>query len=84
MGNSAITLGAFINRFENNKGEEINGFLVKNPIYVGLDHRMFKFLRVNAGATFLEDQNANSGNKILVRPFLGLSAKIDLTIGLGK
>lgn len=82
--NSAVTLGVMLNPFENEAGETINGFLVKTPIYLGLDHRLFKFIRVNAGATFLEDPKSNSGNKILVRPFLGLSAKIDLTIGLGK
>jgi len=84
MGNSAITFGILIDDFENNKGERINGFLVKTPIYLGLDHRLFKFLRVNAGITLLEDGNSTQGNKILVRPFLGLSAKIDLNIGLGQ
>ncbi len=73
-----------IDDFENNKGEKINGFLIKTPIYLGLDHRLFKFLRINAGATLLEDGNSTQGNKILVRPFLGLCAKIDLNIGLGQ
>ncbi|MBC8111017.1 MAG: hypothetical protein H7Y04_08160, partial [Verrucomicrobia bacterium] len=45
----------------------------------------FNFLRLNAGATLLKNTSPNfSGNQIYVRPFVGLSAEINLWMGLKK
>jgi antitoxin component of MazEF toxin-antitoxin module len=90
LGNTSLTLGFFWENFEDENGNEVTGFLVNRPVYLGLDHKLFKFIRINAGATFLEGvqvptmPNMNEGRNVLVRPYLGLSARIDLSIGLGK
>ncbi len=90
LSNSSVTIGFFLENFEDNDGNAVKGFLVDRPIYLGLDHKLFKFIRVNAGATFLESVKpsgmpdvADSRN-VMVRPYVGLSARIDLSIGLGK
>lgn len=91
LSNSSVTLGFFLDNFEDEKGNEVTGFLVNRPLYVGLDHKLFKFIHLNAGAAFLEGTEINSTNpdvmedtKVMVRPFVGLSARINLNVGLGK
>lgn len=86
LSNTSLTLGVFLDNFEDANQNEITGFLVDRPFYLGLDHKLFKFIRVNAGAAFLEEQNrdTSASKSILIRPFIGLSARIDLSIGLGK
>lgn len=88
LGNTSVTMGVFLQNFEDERGREVTGFLVDRPIYLGLDHKLFKFVRVNAGAAFLEGQKIGDGggtaSEIMVRPYVGLSARIDLSIGLGK
>ena len=78
--NTSISAGVFVTNFTNVAGEEISGPLVKRPTYVGLGYKMFKFIRLNAGATFTERINASSGlelKDINVRPFVGISAEFN-------
>lgn len=90
--NSSVILGAFLQDFENVQGDEITGFLIDQPMYLGLDYKLFEFIRFNAGAAILEQQSTSinplgersSERDILIKPFIGLSARIDLAIGLGK
>lgn len=90
--NSSLTVGAFFDNFENENGTKISGVIVNRPIYAGLDYKLFQFVRFNAGATFLEsrpeDSNNNTitdeENSIFIRPFIGLSAKIDLSLTFGR
>lgn len=90
--NASITMGAFLKNFEDENGNTISGVIVDRPVYLGLDYKLFEFIRFNAGAAFLEKtESANSGNAeptgntlTLIRPFVGLSARIDLTVGFGK
>ena len=90
LSNTSVTLGVFLENFEDEDGNKVTGFLVDRPIYLGLDHKLFKFIRVNAGASFLEGTKVSGvpdvGNSttVMVRPYIGLSARIDLSIGLGK
>jgi len=84
--NTSISAGVFVTNFTNVAGEEISGPLVKRPTYVGLGYKMFKFIRLNAGATFTERINASSGlelKDINVRPFVGISAEINLSVSFG-
>jgi len=47
---------------------------------------------INAGSAFLEGSNYSTSNnpdlvkntKVMVRPYVGLSARINLSVGLGK
>ncbi|HKK73888.1 MAG TPA: hypothetical protein VJ953_02345 [Saprospiraceae bacterium] len=85
--NTAITAGFFLNNFEDEEGNAISGLIVDRPLYFGLDHKLFKFVHLNLGGTLLENETANgtgSSREVLIRPFIGLSARIDLTLGLGK
>ncbi len=92
MRNSSITVGAFLDNFEDENGIEVSGFLVNRPIYLGLDYKLFEFVRFNAGATFLEKtENVMTGTNtfteqktVFIRPFIGLSARIDLSLSFGK
>lgn len=89
--NASLTLGIFTKNF-NNVGDRgtITGPIVKRPIYLGLDYKLFHFIRFNAGATALEEESESTGtvsgieNRVFFRPFVGLSAKINLSIGLDK
>lgn len=84
--NTSLSAGVFVTNFTNVAGEEISGPLVKRPTYVGLGYKMFKFIRLNAGATFTEKINASSGlelKDINVRPFVGISAEFNLSVSFG-
>ena len=90
--NASITLGIFTKNFDEvgDRTKSITGPIVKRPIYLGLDYKLFQFIRFNVGATALEEQSENTGtvsgieNRVFFRPFVGLSAKINLSIGLDK
>jgi hypothetical protein len=51
------------------------------PVYGALGYRAFRFIRVNAGVTVLEDIAAS---KIQVYPFVGISAELNLSLSLAK
>ncbi len=90
--NSSVVIGAFLDNFEDDEGDKISGLVVGRPFYLGLDYKLFEFVRFNAGAAFLEEtetvrngeQGFDTNKKALVRPFVGLSARIDLSVRLGK
>lgn len=89
--NTSLTLGAFLQNFEDVDGHEVTGFIVNRPLYLGLDFKLFQFIRFNAGAALLETNETTvengvekNSNTVFVRPFVGLSAKVDLSLGLGK
>jgi len=89
--NASVTLGVFAKNFEDvgDRGT-ITGPIVKRPIYLGLDYKLFQFIRFNVGVAALEEDSVNTGtisgieNRVFFRPFVGLSAKINLSIGLDK
>lgn len=51
------------------------------PVYGALGYRAFRFIRVNAGVTVLE--NVGTSN-IKVYPFIGISAELNLSLSLAK
>lgn len=89
MSNSSISVGAFISNFKDQNDKTITGPIVGRPFYVAYGYRMFRFLRLNAGATFLQTDASNNGvgnintNTLAVRPFIGLSAELRFWMGLG-
>jgi hypothetical protein len=89
--NTSLTLGAFTKNFEDEDGNEVTGFIVNRPVYLGLDYKLFQFIRFNAGAALLETNTTNivdgvekTNSTVFIRPFVGLSAKVDLSLGFGK
>lgn len=88
LSNTSISLGVFIKNFENAAGEVVTGPIIKRPSYVGLGYKVFKFVRINAGAAFIEKNTASTisnfnAKNIQVRPFVGISAEINLSLSLG-
>ncbi len=86
--NTSISFGVFLDNLENAAGAEITGPIIERPIYVGLGHKIFKFIRLNAGVALTEENKSTSigdiGLKdIDLKPFVGISAEINLSFGLG-
>lgn len=89
--NTSVSMGVFVNNFENEAQETITGPVFGRPYYLGLGYNLFRFIRINVGATALETQGASSVgngsagldvNAISIQPFVGLSAELDLWLGL--
>lgn len=87
--NSAVVAGFFLNNFTKGDGVIVSGPIFKRPTYIGLGYKAFNFVRVSAGASFLENQEtagglSNLGNKVSIRPFIGLQADLDFWLDLAK
>ena len=87
--NSAIIAGFFFTDFEDNNDIKVSGPIFKRPTYVGLGYKVFNFIRLTAGATFLENQKTagNLGdleNTVFIRPFIGLQVDLNLWMDLAK
>lgn len=84
LSNSSIVAGFYLQDFEHN-GETISGPIFGRPLYAGLGYNIFRFARINAGVSVLEDtQTANTNSRVYVRPFIGISADIKLWFDLAK
>lgn len=83
---SSISVGFFLNNFEDDNGNDITGPIFKRPTYIGLGYRVFRFIRFNAGGTFLEDSSRGSSltDQVYIRPFVGFSAEFRFWIDLEK
>lgn len=85
--NSSLSVGAFINNFKDGQNNELSGPIFGRPYFVGYGYRLFRFIRLNAGATFLEDKTTLTNNNLLnsfqIKPFVGMSIEINLWLGLG-
>lgn len=83
--NLYVGAGVLLNDLERDDGTTFTGPVIGRPIYASLDYKLFQFVYVNAGATLLEREGMDSAsNTLLIRPFIGLSAKINLSIGFDK
>ncbi len=89
LSNMAINLGVFLTDFTTNNNQIVSGPIVKRPTYIGLSYKIFSFININAGATFLENattagQLSGLGNKVYIRPFVGISAQVNLWADFSK
>lgn len=82
LSNSSISAGVFVKDFTFDNGENYTGPFVQKPFYLAYGYKVAYFIRLNAGATVLENTNKNSN--VFVRPFVGLSIEINTWFGLGK
>ncbi len=87
--NSAIMVGVYYNNFDGTNGVEVTGPVVKRPIYVGYGYKIYRFIRLSAGVTVLENDAANStitdlSDNIYFRPFIGITADLNLFLELAK
>jgi len=90
LNNVSISLGAFVSNFEDELGNEITGPIFGRPYFLGLGYRLFRFIRINVGATALEEKGSSTVNggsvsietsDVQIRPFVGISAEINLSVG---
>ena len=86
--NASITMGVFTRNFDGENNKEISGPLIGRPFYLGLDYKLFQFVRFNAGGAILEEPETtgveDSNKRIFLQPFIGLSAKVNLSLSLDK
>lgn len=85
LGNASFSLGVFLRNFKDKQGAKITGPIINKPFYAGLGYKVFDFLKFNAGcvATSTErvDLNSFKTEKVKLRPFVGLSAEFNISIG---
>ncbi|HHN47624.1 MAG TPA: hypothetical protein ENN08_01585 [Bacteroidales bacterium] len=83
--NTHLSTGIFLNNFETSDGNTISGPVINMPIYAALGYRAFRFIKVQAGATLLEEEKVSDGSKLLfVAPFVGLSIQFNFWVGLNN
>lgn len=90
--NTSLSVGVFTNNFVQDD-IEFSGPIFGRPYYVGLGYNIFRFVRINAGVTALEKRDSSSAGSgtisldvdaISLRPFVGISAEINLWAGLNQ
>ncbi|MCU0446857.1 MAG: hypothetical protein MUE85_18310 [Microscillaceae bacterium] len=87
---SALVAGVYVNNFK--AGDEtISGPIIGRPFYIGLGYKVVPFVRLTAGATFLEtgkningNQTSLFGDKVHLKPFVGVAIDFDLWFNLRK
>ncbi len=87
MRNASLTMGVYFKDFTTATGARVTGPVVGRPLYLGLDYKLFQFVRFNMGAAFLEtaQQNGNETTRtVFVQPFVGISAKINISLSLDQ
>ncbi|MEQ8705436.1 MAG: hypothetical protein RIC19_16025 [Phaeodactylibacter sp.] len=78
--NTYLGFGVFLQDFENADKQNLTGPITGLPIYASLDYKLFQFVYLNLGATFLEETSAGDRQVLFVRPFIGFSAKVNLSV----
>lgn len=84
---TSLSVGAFVNNMRDENDNIVTGPIFGRPFYVGLGYRAFQFIRINAGAAFLETKKDGFNidlKEIRVQPFIGVSAEVNLWMGLGN
>jgi hypothetical protein len=85
MNNMSISTGFFLSGdIKNQLDERISGPVLDRPIYVGLGYNFFRFIRLNAGGTFITTEQLNGTNQDSFQPFVGVSAEFNLWLGIGN
>lgn len=82
--NTYLGFGVFFDNFEDSSGKTLSGPIVDRPIYGSLDYKLFQFVYLNLGATLLEEKQSDNNSELLIRPFIGLSAKINLSLSFKR
>jgi hypothetical protein len=82
--NTYLGFGVFLNNFEDRKGDALSGPIIGRPVYASLDYKLFQFVYLNLGATLLEKEQLDNSSELLIRPFIGLSAKVNLSLSFKR
>ena len=78
---TSLSVGAFLMNMKDQNGVEYTGPIFKIPVYASLGYRAYRFIRINAGATFLENTGTGS---LEIAPFVGISAEFNVAVKLAK
>lgn len=82
---ASITVGFFVKNFYSDKGDKYSGPIFNRPLYAGIDYKLFSFIRLNGGLAIIEKTPFDSSKSVIVaKPFLGLSAKVNISLSLDK
>ncbi|KAA5538956.1 hypothetical protein [Adhaeribacter rhizoryzae] len=87
---TSISTGVFLQNMKFGTGRVATGPLVQRPFFLALGYRALPFIRLNAGATVLQDKQTSSTNpdinldKLYIRPFVGLSMELNLWLNLNR
>ncbi|REG91443.1 hypothetical protein [Algoriphagus antarcticus] len=85
MNNMSISAGFFLSGdIKNQLEEKISGPVLDRPIYVGLGYNFFRFIRLNAGGTFITTEQLGGRNVNSFQPFVGVSAEFNIWLGIGS
>ena len=85
MSNMSISAGAFVSGgMENSLGERITGPAFDRPVYLGLGYSFFRFIRLNAGGTFVTTHKLDGSQAKSFQPYIGLSAEFKIWLGFGN
>jgi len=85
MGNTSLSLGVFLQNFETERGDKITGQYIGIPVYAGVGYKFLKFLRLNAGAVLVNQEEINTRiNTNHVQFFTGISLEFNLWLGLNN
>lgn len=87
--NTSLNLGVYLSDIDEMNGRTYSGFIIDQPLFAGLNFKLFQFIGLDAGVTLLEETRLINGSdrgdqNLLIRPYVGLSARFDLAIGLGQ
>lgn len=79
--NSSISAGVLLNNLDFGP-REMTGPLIDRPFYLAYGYKTAYFIRLNAGATVLTEKGGS--DKVEFSPFIGISAEINLWLGLSR
>jgi hypothetical protein len=89
--NASVSLGVFTDNFTDLDGNVVTGPIFGRPYYLGVGYNLFRFIRINVGATAIErlgTSSAGGGNvrldvdAISLMPFVGISAELEVWAGI--
>ena len=92
MSNSAFILGVYFQDFDNDNGVKATSPIFGRPVYAGFGYKVYEFIRISAGVTFLENRADTNNNVTLsdlddnlyLRPFIGVTADINFWASFAK
>ncbi len=85
---TSLSTGVFLRNFKNEQDQTLSGPVVGLPVYAGIGYSLLDFLRLTAGATFLQNTTTApegiSLKSVSVRPYVGLSLDLNIWLGIGN
>lgn len=86
LSNSSLSIGAMVMQPKGKDNSKVSGPLFGLPIYAGLGYKMFNFARLTAGVAATNNANGstNINNRFQIRPFVGISAELNLSMRMGN